>query len=109
MERELLVGTIFSPSGDAAEKDEGDNKEFLLVEYTGEGQVSPTDLIPEASSIGSKGFLVVRIVLDDEELASSLPLGAAGVAAIYTQSGKPFHIITKITMRIKGLMFFVPI
>jgi hypothetical protein len=30
------------------------------------------------ATIGSKGFLVVRIRLSDEQLSSTLPLGAAG-------------------------------
>jgi multidrug resistance efflux pump len=80
-----------------------------VVEYTGEGQLDMTAIIPEAKSIGSKGMLVVRIFLDDEELAKKLPLGAAGTTAIYTKFANAFHIITKITVRIKAWMNYVPI
>jgi len=79
-----------------------------VIKYTGEGQFVPTGVLPEAASIGSKGFLVVRIRLDDEELARKLPLGAAGTTAIYTEVGKPFHVITKITVRMKGWMYYLP-
>ena len=68
-----------------------------------------TGVVPIAKSIGSKGMLVVRIVLDDQELAKQLPLGGAGTTAIYTKFAQPFHIITKITVRIKAWMNYVPI
>jgi multidrug resistance efflux pump len=80
-----------------------------VVEYTGEGQLDMTGVVPIAKSIGSKGMLVVRIVLDDEKLAKSLPLGGAGTTAIYTKFAQQFHIITKITVRIKAWMNYVPI
>ena len=80
-----------------------------VVEYTGEGQLDMTGVVPIAKSIGSKGMLVVRIVLDDQELAKQLPLGGAGTTAIYTKFAQPFHIITKITVRIKAWMNYVPI
>ena len=54
-----------------------------------------------------KGILAVRIRLDDEDLAKQLPMGAAGATAIYTDFASPFHIITKITVRIKGWVYFL--
>jgi hypothetical protein len=54
-------------------------------------------------------MLVVRIFLDDEELAKKLPLGAAGTTAIYTKFANAFHIITKITVRIKAWTNYLPI
>jgi multidrug resistance efflux pump len=84
-------------------------KVYQVVEYTGEGQLDMTGVVPKVKSIGSKGMLVVRIVLDDQELAKQLPLGGAGTTAIYTKFAEPFHIITKITVRIKAWMNYVPI
>jgi multidrug resistance efflux pump len=80
-----------------------------VVEYTGEGQIDMSGNVPIAKSIGSKGMLVVRILLDDQELAKTLPLGGAGTTAIYTSFAEPFHIITKITVRIKAWMNYLPI
>jgi multidrug resistance efflux pump len=81
-----------------------------VIEYTGEGQFMQTTLLPSAASVGSQGFLAVMIYLDDEELAKELPLGAAGTTAIYTDFGKPFHVITKITVRIKAWVYqLVPV
>ena len=76
-----------------------------VVEYTGEGQFAPGALLPSAADVGSQGYLAVLISLDDEQLAKELPLGAAGTTAIYTDFAQPFHIITKITVRIKAWMY----
>jgi multidrug resistance efflux pump len=83
-------------------------KVMEIVNYTGEGQLTPNAMIPVVADMGSQGFLVVRIHLDDQELAKQLPLGAAGTTAIYTDTGTPFHVITKITVRIKAWMNYVP-
>jgi len=80
-----------------------------VVKYTGEGQFAATGILPVIATIGSKGFLVARIRLDDEELAKALPLGADGTTAIYTGFGKPFHLISKIALRIKGYLYFLPV
>lgn len=80
-----------------------------VLEYTGEGQLDMTGVVPTAKSIGSKGFLAVRILLDDQELAKTLPLGGAGTVAIYTEFAEPFHVISKITVRIKAWTYYAPI
>ncbi len=79
-----------------------------ILEYTGEGQLLTSGVLPVATTIGSKGFLAVRITLDDEEFARELPLGGAGTTAIYTNTGNPFHSITKIALRMKGLLYNLP-
>jgi multidrug resistance efflux pump len=80
-----------------------------VLGYTGEGQFQTTGKLPVAASVGSKGRLAVRITLDDESFARELPLGAAGVIAIYTQVGNPFHVITKIVMRMKNWFNYLPV
>ena len=80
-----------------------------VLEYTGEGQLEPSVELPVAKAVGSKGFLVVRITLDDEELAKELPLGGAGTTAIYTKAGEPFHLISKIALRMKGFLYYLPV
>ena len=80
-----------------------------VLEYTGEGQLEPSGVLPVAKDVDSEGYLVVRITLDDAELAKELPLGGAGTTAIYTGAGKPFHIITKIALRMKGWLYYLPI
>ena len=51
----------------------------------------------------------MRIRLDDPEIAKTLPLGAAGTVAVYTGFGKPLHIISKIALRMKGWMYYLPV
>ena len=80
-----------------------------VVKYTGEGQFAASGILPVIATIGSKGFLVARIRLDDEELAKRLPLGADGTTAIYTGFGKPFHLISKVVVRMKSYMYFLPV
>jgi len=80
-----------------------------VLEYTGEGQLLTQGRIPEVSTIGSKGFLAVRIRLDDDTVARELPMGGAGTTAIYTNFGGPFHAITKIALRMKSLLYNLPV
>jgi multidrug resistance efflux pump len=80
----------------------------VVVNYTGEGQFAPSLVLPIAADVGSQGYLAVRITLDDEDLAKQLPLGAAGAVAIYTDSGKLLHIMSKISLRMKGWMYYLP-
>jgi len=49
----------------------------------------------------------VRVVLDDPDLAESLPQGLAGTMAIYTSEGQPFHIISRVALRINGWMNYL--
>jgi multidrug resistance efflux pump len=80
-----------------------------VVNYTGEGQFQASANVPVVATVGSKGFLAVRISIDDEELAKALPLGAAGSVAIYTGFGGAFHVISKIVVRMKGWLYFLPV
>ena len=80
-----------------------------ILEYTGEGQFITQGKLPVATTLGSKGFLAVRIILDDEAFAREIPLGGAGMTAIYTRKGNPFHLITKIVVRMKSLLYNLPI
>jgi len=80
-----------------------------VINYTGEGQFVAGQKVPVVATVGSKGFLAVRINLDDQELAKQLPLGADGTTAIYTGFGQPFHLISKIALRIKGWLYYLPV
>jgi len=80
-----------------------------ILEWTGEGQLMSSAVLPSAATLGSKGFLPVRITLDDEAFAREVPLGAAGTTAIYTTVGKPFHAITKIVVRMKTWLYNLPV
>jgi membrane fusion protein (multidrug efflux system) len=80
-----------------------------VLEATGEGQFAPGGKLPSAATVGSKGFLAVKITLDDASAAHELALGTAGTVAIYTDFGAPFHVISKVTVRMKKWLYFLPL
>ena len=78
-----------------------------VIPATGGGQFTVSGSIPNAAKIGSDGLYAVKILFDDEAVARNLSLGSGGSAAIYTTHGKPVHIITKVTMRMKKWLAYV--
>jgi multidrug resistance efflux pump len=78
-----------------------------VITATGEGQYAPSQAIPEASQVGSRGLLAVKIRLIDEDPPANLPLGAGGTVAIYTDRGKPVHVISKVSIRMKKWLLYV--
>jgi multidrug resistance efflux pump len=80
----------------------------LIANYTGEGQFISTLVVPIMADIGSKGYLAVRIRMDDAELARNLPLGDAAAVAIYTDTGKFWHVLSEIDLRVKSWMNYIP-
>jgi multidrug resistance efflux pump len=78
-----------------------------VITATGEGQFTASGTIPDASRVGSQGLLAVKIRLTDEVPPANLPLGAGGAVAIYTDRGKPVHIISKVTIRMKKWLLYV--
>jgi len=71
-----------------------------VVEATGTSQLEPSGQLPIFTDTPSTGRYAVRINLDD--LDTSTPQGAGGAVAVYSQRGKPFHIITKVVIRRPG-------
>jgi multidrug resistance efflux pump len=78
-----------------------------VIPASGEGQYDPSGQIPLASKVGSQGFLAVKIRLTDEHPPPNLPLGAGGTVAIYTDHGKPVHIVSKVAIRMKKWLLYV--
>lgn len=62
------------------------------------GQVQTSGLAVASKGIATAPF-VVRITLDDAEVAKSLPAGSTGDAAIYTDHVKLAHVIRKVLLR----------
>ena len=56
---------------------------------------------------GSTGAYAVRINFSDEATAWNLAMGSGGAAAIYTKVGQPFHIISKVAIRMKKWLLYV--
>jgi hypothetical protein len=62
--------------------------------------------IPPPQNFFAEPFFV-RIELDDDDAAASLPAGTVGTAAIYTQSAGTTHIIRKVMIRMQSLMNYL--
>ncbi|MCC9608987.1 efflux RND transporter periplasmic adaptor subunit [Blastopirellula sp. JC732] len=78
-----------------------------VIAASGEGQFVTSGQLVDVSDIRSSGKFAVKIKLDDETMVHELPMGTAGVTAIYTDTGKPFHVISKVTIRIKTWMYYL--
>jgi multidrug resistance efflux pump len=100
----------------------GDNVELVLDPYPGRlftgkvdtvipasggGQFTTSGNIPNAGGPGSSGAYAVKIRFDDQAVAGKLSMGSGGTAAIYTEVGKPTHIISKVTIRMKKWLLYV--
>ncbi|WDI43181.1 HlyD family secretion protein [Bremerella sp. P1] len=78
-----------------------------VIQGSGEGQFLTSGKLIDVSSVHSSGKFAVKIDLDDKEFAKELPIGTAGMATIYTSKGKPFQVISTVTVRIKALMYYL--
>ncbi len=70
------------------------------------GQTQVGGLAVAAGDLQSEPF-VVRIKLDDEEVARRLPAGSAGLAAIFTDRVKASHVIRQVILRQTAILNFV--
>jgi RND family efflux transporter MFP subunit len=62
------------------------------------GQVQASGLAATPKGIQAAPF-IVRVALDDKELAKRLPAGSTGEAAIFTDRAKAAHVIRKVLLR----------
>jgi RND family efflux transporter MFP subunit len=70
------------------------------------GQVQPGGLAVVPSEIQATPF-VVRVKLDDQEVAQRLPAGSTGLAAIFTDHVKASHVIRKVVLRQTAILNYV--
>ena len=76
-----------------------------VAESTGSAQLTPSGQLPIFTGEPSTGQYGVRVKLG--EASASIPQGAGGTLAVYTQRGKPFHIITKVVMRMQAWLTYL--
>jgi RND family efflux transporter MFP subunit len=74
----------------------GKVESVLQAIATGQTQISGTAVAPK--TIEAAPF-VVRVKLDDTDVARKLPAGATGAAAIYTEHLKPTHVVRRVILR----------
>ena len=78
--------------------------EVLQALSTGQVQASGTAVQPRQLEAAP---FVVRVKLDDAELARRLPAGAAGTAAIFTAHIRPAHVIRRVILRQIAILNYV--
>jgi multidrug resistance efflux pump len=69
-----------------------------VLEATSQGQIQVGGLAPAAQQIVAAP-MIVRLVFDDVEAAKTLPAGAVGQVALYTDKGAATHMIRKVMIR----------
>ena len=82
----------------------GKVESVLQAIATGQTQTSGTAVMPRA--IEAAPF-VVRVRLDDAEMARNLPAGTTGTAAIYTEHLKPTHVVRRVILRQIAIINYV--
>jgi multidrug resistance efflux pump len=82
----------------------GKVQSVLQAVATGQTQVSGSAVAPKG--IETVPF-VVRVALDDDEFAKSLPAGATGAAAVFTDRVKVSHIIRRVLLRQIAILNYV--
>jgi len=70
------------------------------------GQQAASGTAATARDITAAPF-IVRVALDDAELAKTLPAGSAGTAAIFTERVKASHIIRQVLLRQEAILNYV--
>ncbi|MCA1411761.1 HlyD family secretion protein [Bradyrhizobium sp. NBAIM20] len=82
----------------------GKVESILQAVATGQTQVSGQAVMPKA--IETVPF-VVRVTLDDGEMAKTLPAGSTGTAAVFTNHVKVSHVIRRVLLRQIAILNYV--
>jgi multidrug resistance efflux pump len=77
-----------------------------IAKATGTAQLAPSGELPVFTGDPTHGRYPLRIELTDPE-SDQVSQGAGGTVAVYTQRGKPFHIITKVVMRMQAWLAYL--
>ncbi len=81
-------------------------KVVAVIQAIAAGQVQASGSAAAPRQLTAAPFLV-RVKLDDDKLAASLPAGAAGSAAIFTEHVQAAHIIRKVLLRQTAILNYV--
>jgi RND family efflux transporter MFP subunit len=90
----LFPGQIFT----------GTVQSVLQAVSTGQVQVSGLAVTPKEVTAAP---FVVRVSLDDADLAARLPVGSTGEAAIFTEHVKASHVIRRVMLRMIAILNYI--
>lgn len=77
-----------------------------VLQAVSTGQIQPSGLAVTPQSVHAAPF-VVRLRLDDAELAKRLPAGSSGEAAVFTDHVTPSHVIRRVMLRMTAYLNYV--
>jgi len=77
-----------------------------LLQAISTGQEAPSGLAATPKELKAAPFLV-RISLDDETIAQTLPAGSTGTVAIFTDHVKVAHVIRRVLLRQQALLNYL--
>ena len=78
-----------------------------IVGFSGQSQMSASGQLPTFTGAPVTDRWGVMMELDDKEFARELPQGAGGTMAIFTDAGKPVHVISKVALRMSAWMGYL--
>ena len=77
-----------------------------VLQAIASGQAAPSGQAVTPKQIEAAPF-VVRVRLDDSDVATSLPAGSAGAGAIYTDHVKAAHVIRRVMLRMTAILNYI--
>jgi multidrug resistance efflux pump len=78
-----------------------------VIPASGGGQLTTSGEIPSAAKATSNGLFAVKTRFESNADPQTLAMGSGGTVAIYTNKGKPVHIISKVALRMKKWLLYV--
>lgn len=79
----------------------------LLAKVSAQAQFTASSQLPSMTGAPATDRWIARVTLDDAEVSKSIPQGAGGMLAVYTNSGKPVHIISRVALRMSAWMNYL--
>ena len=99
--RVVMLSPIAIEGAEAARQAE---VEFIFID-TRQGQLDIGGSLFDFTSLGG-GPVGVRVLAEDLPDDLILGAGSAGAAGIYTESGKPLHIIRRVIIRMQSWLYY---
>ena len=78
-----------------------------IVRFSAQAQESATSQLPTLTGAPLNDRWVIRAELDDSKAARALPQGAGGMIAVYTEHGRPVHMVSKIAIRMQAWLGYL--
>ncbi|WP_370978574.1 efflux RND transporter periplasmic adaptor subunit [Agaribacterium sp. ZY112] len=79
----------------------------VLGRFSAQAQYTASSNLPAMSGAPASDRWMVRVELDDIVKAQAIPQGAGATMAVYTQSGKPVHIISRVAIRMNAWLSYL--